>query len=245
MAPRALTTPGFLETSTFEGLEILTTPPRHDRALLYFHGFPGPYTTSSASELRVADQLFPEIFPHFDFYYPLYSRKAAGTFSFEQTIDDGRKAFRFLRSRQSYRSVTLVGQSWGAVIALALARDASFERVILITPFVALPTGASALKTAQHYSAKHPDLLAPERVPEIVAQIERLAKDQSPAEALAKLRSEKIVFAASADEVIPLKAIQHILNATGPARLHVIEGSTHELEDREELVRIFRDELLR
>jgi esterase/lipase len=213
-------------------LNMLVSKTDHENALLYFHGFPGPFEVLPPGELRIADQLHSDIVEMHDYYYPLYSLKSGGKFNFEETIQDGFRALDFLHRQKAYKSVTIVGQSWGAVIALALSRKFYFKKILLITPFLFVPTGSAALQTIQYYSEKYPELLPPGQVGTFVGQIERIAASYCPKEAFLATTAPSIVFASDADEVVPFKKIADLVSKKATAKLIILEGQTHKVEGR-------------
>jgi esterase/lipase len=221
-------------------LKILKSQTDHRKALLYFHGFPGPYEALPPGEFRIVDALRDDIVKAYDFYYPLYSLKEERAFNFEETIADGMTALEFVLQNKAYDSIVLVGQSWGAIIAMAVSRQFQFEKILLITPFLALPTGEAAVQLFNHYSARYPRLLPQTEKARFQQQIENISNLHNPQDALQATRTEIFIFASENDEVISLKKIREAVGEKSDVYIFVLPGQTHKVEDRGALQTLVR-----
>lgn len=228
---------------TLGQLRVLKSKTKHRHALLYFHGFPGPYEVLQPGEFRIVDALHDDIVSHYDLYYPLYTLKHAGPFSFEETLQDGLKVLNYILEAKQYESIVLVGQSWGAVIAMAVSREYNFEKILLITPFLSIPSGEGARLMFNYYSEKYPELLPRSEAQRFEEQIESIRCFHNPKEALLGSSSKICVFAAENDEIISLKKIYEAVKDKRSIEVILLPNQTHKVEDRFALQSRFRNAL--
>lgn len=232
-----------LKSFNIGSLEMKASTADLDHAVLYLHGFPGPFEKLPAGESRIVDLLWEKIAQKYDFYYPLYTLIRDQDFDFQKSLAHGAQALSFIRSRKAYKSITLVAQSWGAVIGLALSSEFNFRKVILITPFLEIPTGSAATEVVRYYSQKFPALLPPEKVSQFAKQLELLSMNNSPRRELERTASPVSVYASELDEVISLKKIRDVMSVNPSAKLKVLPEQTHKVEDRSEIASLVLSEL--
>lgn len=235
MSARPLTELDSLTRLALEDLDVVVSDKSSRHAILYFHGFPGPFEKLPSNEPRIADEIYLDVKADFDFYYPLYSLKRTAGFSFEETLKDGIRVFEHINSQKKYTSLTVIGQSWGAVIAVELARKHLLDQLILITPFVGIPTGKVAQGMVAHYSSLYPGLLKPNLKAEYVSEIEIIAANHSPSGALISSKNAVRIFASENDEVVPIELVRKIAAQNPLITLEILNGQTHKVEDREPL----------
>ncbi|MCB0363182.1 MAG: alpha/beta hydrolase, partial [Bdellovibrionales bacterium] len=222
-------------------IDILCASKSHQAAILYFHGFPGPFESLAEGQFRVVDHVFASISDRFDFFYPLYTIKKQSSFSFLQSIEDGRRALDFVLEKKRYESVVLVGQSWGAVVGLPLIEEYSFKQTILVTPFLYLPLGELGADLVKTYSHLYPDLLLPEFIPNLVDEFWELARCHQPMKYLNIVSNRTSLFAASDDEVISLNRIRELCRKLTDLKLIVLERQTHLIQDRSHLGKLIKN----
>jgi esterase/lipase len=222
-------------------IEVIYSRQAHENAIIYLHGFPGPYELLPSGTLRVADQLFDFLSSKYDFYYPLYTIKHS--FSLLNTLTDCAKILEEIRRRKTYKTISLVGQSWGAVIALHLSSLHNFEQLFLITPFISIPKGEAALKLVQLFSHQYPGLIPPTSIEKIVQELATITELHLPEENLKKTGCNTIIFAAENDEIIKLSAIKDIAVVNEKVKLIVLPRQSHNIENRDEFRSVFINEI--
>jgi pimeloyl-ACP methyl ester carboxylesterase len=232
-----------IEKHDIGNIDLLVSNHQSKRAILYLHGFPGPYEELPIGETRFVDHLFRYVSHSFDFYYPLYTICKQSPFSFIDSLADVALVLDFLLKSKTYESVTLIGQSWGAVVALSLTARFDFSKVILVTPFLHIPYGVEGQSLVKKYSQQYPLLLQPIQLPKLMDEFDYMAKFLSPAHFLPSIDCPTSIFAAEQDEIVPLRIVHKILAHNPKARLHVLVGQSHKIEKRSELGRLIFDEI--
>jgi esterase/lipase len=207
----------------------------HDTAVLYFHGFPGPYEVNKGDNLRFVDFLFEELKEKSDFYYPLYTMCKKEPFSFNKLIEASELALDFLNSKKNYKNIILMGQSFGTVLALPLLSKQLFTKVILITPFIQIPKDEAANTLVKHYSQLHPELLSPQNIEVLCQEFQELAADFQPL-SFTSLHSRQIhIYAAEKDEIIPINLLEKLSNMSKKIKLNTLKDETHVLNRKKEI----------
>ena len=240
MKPVPLRTSRDMKQIMVDGLPVLVSKTNHRKALIYWHGFPGPFRPQGDDEIRLADHAFTVAHSDYDFYYPLYTDSQLGSFDFLKSARLGPSMLDFVRRQKSYDSVTVVGQSWGAVIAVNAWDANQIHKLILITPFLGLPTGEAASKILLHYAMTYPSVLAG-RMSDYLSQIAGVAAIFNPSAIMKNTGGRVRIIAGSSDEVVSLKTIKALLPAD--SKLIVMEHQGHDIKDRSHFEKILRVEL--
>lgn len=224
-----------IESTTVGDLEVLCSVRGHAKALLYFHGFPGPAVPLPLGERRVIDALYSGFCEEHDFYYPLYTKPINRMFSFDHSLQDAEIAARVLRSSFShYSSITIIGQSYGAVMAARITPSLPGANFILLTPFLGVREDQHLLKLVQGFHKLYPSFVTRELVQPYFEQLKELSQSLRFDEAFSEI-SNLNVLAAERDEIVPLSAVERMVGALPKARLRVLANQTHALEDRQQL----------
>lgn len=239
---QSLITSNRVNRITVEEIDVICSNQNHENAILYIHGFPGPYETLQPGTLRVADQLFDYLSSKFDFYYPLYTIKQS--FSLLNSLSDCAKVLKEITNKNKYSSITLVGQSWGAVIALHLSSTYNFKKILLITPFLSIPKGDASVILVQAFCQQYPGLLPPETFEKVVNELITIGENDAPIKNIKNTKSDIIIFASEKDEVVPLPAVRAVASVNEKAKIIVLSDQSHSIENRNEFLRIFQNEII-
>src|SRR3989338_1209917 len=125
-------------------LSFRVTETLSEEACLVLHGFPAetPIRPEYEKNKDIAAEIARAV--NMDVYLPHYRGlgKSPGPFSFHRTIVDSFELAKKLLSDFKYRTVHIVGHSWGALVAMNLAKDLGDfgGKLILLSPFNVIPS---------------------------------------------------------------------------------------------------------
>ncbi len=224
-------------------IDILESRYGHQNAILYFHGFPGPYQPLSEGETKVVDHIFEEIKDSVDFYYPLYTLKKTGPFTFIESFRDAENVLNYLTDKHSYKRVYLIAQSWGTVVSMPLTQVTSFKKIILITPYFVVPQGEVGANVVKKYSQLYPQLLRSHLQEQLIEEFEYIAQNKSPMKFLLPSLTNKTVIASEMDEIVSLDSIKHCTQKMKNTKLIVLPNQSHIIKNKNHVGTIILNEI--
>lgn len=140
--------------------------------LIFFPGFPGEAYERSPGEKRVIDQVCTistgKNYVFSTIQYP--GIKDQKKFSFLSALQE---SFNELE-RYSGNNITLVGQSFGGLLAILVSRKFKVKKTLLITPFIVRPTDDEVKDLLKFYSNEFPAMIEKNRLSEYFDEISTL-----------------------------------------------------------------------
>jgi esterase/lipase len=216
-------------------LSVFSNDSRSGEAVLYFHGFPGP--TLDNSVVSLAELLAEHIGVSRTLYAPRYSGLAEsnGKFSFLSSIYDGLSLLYHILSMR-YSKVSIVGYSWGAVVALNCFRHIPVRvrgMLVLLAPVTHLPKNAAAESTAQGLIKSVPWSLRHQTVENLVLDWEVINAEHNPYAAAEKISPDQIyVIQGSQDDVVPQSSTDAFVASLGEGARYTIFDEGHSFVDK-------------
>lgn len=177
------------------------------RAVLYFHGFPGPVVEFPGPSL---DEPFSEfLLPMgYDLLCFRYSGlgQSRGDVNFVQTVEDGLAVERYALE-QGYSEISHIGYSWGAsVSSIAWSEIPHQKRGILVylAPWVYYPDHSGIEKVAAGMKTMLPMTLGGYPLSDMIYDVDMVARRLALSERLTTLKSNpRFVVQGENDEVVP------------------------------------------
>lgn len=170
-------------------------------AIVYFGG--------NAEDVAFNIPQFSAWFPHHTVYLVNYRGYggSSGSPSEAALLKDADVIFRV--ARDGHRTVSIIGRSLGAAVAVNLAAKRKIEKLALITPFDSLAS------LARDFYPIFPTSL--------------LLKDKYDSLVLAsRIRVPVLIIIAEHDEIIPYRSSERLADAiTAPRTVRVVEGTGH------------------
>ncbi len=206
-----------------------------DDLILYLHGFPGAYQKQSFKQRRAVDSLYSVLKPNQAFLYPLYTQDRP--FSPRQSFQ---KILKTLFSLNIRRPIHLMGQSFGALLALNLCREIPVSKVSLLTPFVGYEDVSIIENFVRDFAASLPVLIPEDEILKVSREILALMKvaNQSIQEIEANL------LLATRDEKLPIENFQKLFAEIQNPQLKIEEiDAEHSLLDAKNLETYFQSAL--
>lgn len=221
-------------------------PSPSKQALVYFHGFPGPIpgnpNTPIAQQLAeaIADLGIDLIAP----YYRGISQ-SKGKYQFSGSLEDGRRVISWTLA-QGYNSVSILGYSWGAQVALPafLSMTKNLRsKLILMSPATFIPEGDSLEGLVKDWRDFTPWLLEHVTDAQIVFDILAIIERNSMNKIAKQLDPNDLhIVQATDDDVIPQKVTDSFVSLlVSPPATYVKMTGGHEFVDRRRLQMAIRD----
>lgn len=223
-------------------IDLLAHKSGKSSAILYFHGFPGPFEVLEGNNLRAADFVFDVIREEYDFYYPLYTMSKTKPFSFTQSMQDAVSAFEYVK-RGNYDSVTLVGQSWGTVLSMPLIELFDFSKIILVTPFLKVPADEEGEALVRKFSAQHPQLLSPQHLTTLCEEFNIIAKEKQPLGFLKDVSDKTTLIVSEHDEIVPLAMVKALGHHFPKLKIEILANQPHVIENKENFAQLFYEKI--
>lgn len=210
-----------------------------ERALLYLPGLPSRSASveGEAESLPLISSLAPALTSRsVDVLAPRYPGldESLGDFGLLRCVYMGLSALSFALSR--YRSVSVLGRSFGGLVAIAacssVAGARALDKVILLAPALGLPQGSGMNELANSWSSifRRPES-------EIALDLEEIQRRWNPINGLKMLDADKVtVICGRRDMVIPAPIVRDYLEtlAKQPALIEI--DSDHDFSDRTDLL---------
>jgi pimeloyl-ACP methyl ester carboxylesterase len=107
-----------------------------ENAFLFFHGFPADTNKNEDFAKALAEINSHSFVLH-------YSGLGAsnGLFSLAATIEEAKNLLHFVKNKSTYKSIYIIGHSWGGLVAINLLKQIPFQfkKAALLAPFCILP----------------------------------------------------------------------------------------------------------
>jgi len=223
---------------------------RNDKAYIFFSGFPGPAVPLPDGEVRLGDSL-SKLFEanDFDFYYFYYSgvQPSKGKFSFYETIQDSYKVIEHVIGLE-YDTISLIGQSWGAIPAINACKyflgKKPIENLLFITPYCSIPTKTTVKPIIEEFCTKLPNLLDWKPPRAHISDLEIIRKSFSPMDVTANINEPNIFVAAGKqDEVVPEDLVNQFISKFPKKVTYKFFNEQHDFETHQNLLNWLSDVL--
>lgn len=178
---------------------------KSERVILIFHGFPSSQNKNEHIAEYLTQQLKADVFI---FHYEGLGQ-SQGLFSFENSIQDAISYYKMVKA-QGYRSVSLIGHSWGGLVALNLITTIESallpNQLILLSPLNNIPVGDALMGLVDSLYAGSKESFKQSKET-MAQQISVVASHYNPRHKIEELKSLKmpihIIQASDDDKVHP------------------------------------------
>jgi surfactin synthase thioesterase subunit len=175
--------------------------------VIFLPGFPGEAFARTPGEIRVVDlvkkitgqkkkSFVPVVYPGI---------KTKEPFSFEGTLESAIKEIEEIGSKE----ITLVGQSWGGLLAFLISKQFSLNKILLITPYLIHPSEEEIKEILSFYAEELPTIIQKIKIDELSSEILRLFSQLSNYENRSHQEIKALVC--KEDETISIEKIKDYL----------------------------------
>jgi esterase/lipase len=206
--------------------EKYSTGKKSEGAVLLLHGYPSPDSKNEYIAEFMAEHLSQDAFVlHYEGL-----GKSQGAFSFPKSVTDAIAYYESLVS-QGYKHITIVGHSWGGLIALnliAMVDTSAIDRLILMSPFNYFPTGVELEKLIDFiYSDSQVEFKQSKS--EMIKQVGVITSSYQPRSKIDKIRlfaKPVHIFQAIHDLEVPPATTTEFVKAIGNKNVHLEQIDT-------------------
>jgi len=180
--------------------------------LVYVPGFPGEAIPRNLNEERVVDSIVKlsacKNIPLELVSYPGILNEEKFSFKNTQT-----HTLNFIKDKiEKGHDITLIGQSWGGLIALSAHEMFKLKKLILITPFI-LPLSREELEPLLNiYSVEFPNLIPNSSIRSCVDEISTIFNFLNDLNFNDMKNNDVRIIGALEDEIIPINLLREIVS---------------------------------
>lgn len=175
--------------------------------VIFLPGFPGEAYTRTSGEVRVVDLVEKATGLRKKTYVPVTypGIKTKEPFSFQRTLDS---AFKKIEMNES-KEITLIGQSWGGLLAFLASKKFTLKKILLITPYLMRPSRQEINEILGFYADEFPTIIHKTKIEQLSEEIEMLFDLLSNYEQGSHQKITALVC--KEDETIPFEKITNYL----------------------------------
>jgi esterase/lipase len=206
---------------------------KSEEAVLLFHGYPSPEGKNEYIAESIANKFKKDVY--LIHYEGLGLSK--GFFSFSKSIKDSGDYFKWL-SNEGYKKISIVGHSWGGLIALNLIADQkpiNLNKIILMSPYTFFPKGYELEKLIDFIYEDSKSVFKQSKA-EMTTQVNEILlsfQPRSKVQSIETYANQISILQAISDHEVPLATTKNFVEMFKGARPNFIEIDTdHSFNER-------------
>lgn len=175
-------------------------------AFFLFHGFPADSQKNEDLALALCQNTSADIY----LIHQTGLGESSGEFSFTGSIAEAEMFIQDAVHRRNYKSVVLIGHSWGGYLALAIAKKRTWPelRIVLLSPLFLLPSAASSRPMLEDFAASR-CIADSEYVDRLMEETDQLRSvDVVPS---AELGRRILIVHGRKDSVVPVASTENLM----------------------------------
>ncbi len=215
--------------------EKYTAFPKAENAILLLHGYPSPESKNEYIAEYISKTLGSDVFL---IHYSGLGL-SDGLFSFPKSITDSSDYFSWVSS-QGYKEITIIGHSWGGLIALNILADlkpTNVSKVILMSPYNYFPSGQDLNGLVDFiFADSRSEFKQPKEV--MWDQVNQVLKESQPRNKIKDIQNHKsklYIFQAKNDVEVQPKVTEEFVKLLDKSNLqYQIIDTDHSFNDNRE-----------